>query len=540
MMISALDFIDGATVGGVTFPPLTLPGGRRIVLSDLQRSILAEALATGPDGLPKYATAALCFPKAGGKSLIAAALLAHRFLCVPDSRSIVLGPTERQATSVVANIFRELIQSTYPGIPVGRSVVENPALGSSVVTVPASEATVQGLRPRAGLVVVDEAHEFPSEPTGPNAEVGGALQLLLSQAEDPESQVLLLGMLGHADGYLHRLTTLADSGEVPGVFFSYECDPLALNPVLEPAYLEARKREMLPSIYAVHFRNEPAESASNIFARELLEAACERGRDMGLDCPVTPEQWSRLQHTHGTMLLAGGLDRAMAIREDHDRTVAVVLARPMMGFRAGAAPVFVLWLDVLPQGHSGEDIIASFLEARSRYGYIYALAADQYQCLDLAQALQRSLGIMDANTHLVHETAGVQMRAFGALGEHLRNGRLVLGVGEPTDYLVRELTNIRAELNRRLDGARFEGRPHDDSCHATAMACLALAGLWEMDSDPLSQGQAEGLFEALREGQATGDYAKLTALEHERRLARESEGWYAEAMYESDEEAPYV
>jgi hypothetical protein len=52
----------------------------------------------------------------------------------------------------------------------------------------------------------------------------------------------------------------------------------------------------------------------------------------------------------------------------------------------------------------------------------------------------------------------------------------VLGEGEPTNYLVRELTNLRARLSASLDSARFEGKPHDDSAHAAALGCLSLAG----------------------------------------------------------------
>jgi superfamily II DNA or RNA helicase len=184
-VITLLDFIDGGTVGGVTLPPLRLPGRDPIRLSERQRSILAEAMALGEDGLPAYRTVALCWPKGGGKSLLAAAELARVFVTVPDSRSIILGPSERQVTSVVTHTFRDLLRATYPGFDVGKTVIENPALGSSVVIVPASEGSVQGVRPHKGVVVIDEAHEFPADPEArADSEVGGALNLLLSQAED--------------------------------------------------------------------------------------------------------------------------------------------------------------------------------------------------------------------------------------------------------------------------------------------------------------------------------------------------------------------
>lgn len=78
-MIDLLTFIDGGTVGGATLPPLRLPGRDPLRLSAKQRGILAEATALADDGLPRYSTVGLCWPKGGGKSLLAAAELARCF-----------------------------------------------------------------------------------------------------------------------------------------------------------------------------------------------------------------------------------------------------------------------------------------------------------------------------------------------------------------------------------------------------------------------------------------------------------------------------
>ena len=488
-MVDLLTFIDGGTLGDLTLPPLRLPGRDPIRLSDLQRGILREAKATNADGLPRYRTVALAWPKGGGKSLIAAAELARIFVTVPDSRSIILGPSERQVASVVAHTFRDRLRGTYPGFDVGKTVIENPSLGSSVVVVPASEASVQGVRPHRGRVVIDEAHEFPADPQArADSEVGGALNLLLSQAEEAASQVWLLGMLGTADGYLYHLKGLAEAGAVPHVYLSFETSPLALNPTMTEKFLAQRKAEMLPAIYAAHFENAVTGGAGMVFDPQWLEAAKDRGKALGLENPLTPEQWQAVEYRHRFYTCrALGIDRAMSLTAKHDKTVLSLLARPYSYSRTGGLkPVYLVALKTMPVGHTADDILAVVSEWHRNYGSLRQIVMDQYQCLDLARACKHH-----GRVELVHETSGWQLSAFQVLGRYLADNRLVLPVGDGTDYLVGELSRIRMEVNRALTGARFEGKPHDDSAHATALAAFGLSMLPESHDGPVDQEPVE-------------------------------------------------
>jgi hypothetical protein len=251
---------------------------------------------------------------------------------------------------------------------------------------------------------------------------------------------------------------------------------LQLNPTMAEAFLQQRRAEMLPALYAVHFENVAAESVG-VFEPVLIDEAMARGEQYGLSCPVTPEQSARLKERFGGFVLALGLDRAMALRADSDRTAFVILGRPTKGFAVGTEPVFALCVEVLPQGHSGGDILQAVACYRDRYGGIDAVVADQYQCLDLAPALQASLGIPDEWFRMLHETRQVQTQAFGALAQYFRDGRLVLGVGEAADYWRRELCNLKATLSASLDSATFSGKPFDDTAHAAALAAFALGGV---------------------------------------------------------------
>ncbi len=495
-MIDLLTFIDGGKVGGVKLPPLHLPGRDPIRLSKRQRQIIREATATDRAGLPKYKQVALCWPKGGGKSLLAAAELARRFVTVEHSRSVILGPSERQVSSVVAHTLRDLLRGTYPGFEVGKQVIENPALGSSVVIVPASEGSVQGVRPHRGVVVVDEAHEFPSDPQDrADSEVGGAFNLLLSQSEDPGSQVWLLGMVGTSEGYLYLLKGLFDSGHVPHVYFSFETDPLTLNPTLTREFLEQRRAEMLPMLYRVHFENAVAESVEGAFDPAWIEAAKARGAAESLTgegwvpgdrpnaqvmgrlpfaVPMRPEVWQALREREGSMSLGIGLDRAMSLTAAHDKTALCVLAKSPRRRGGIAAPVWLLRLHVFAVGHTADDIRRVLEEVRKDYQTGW-LTADAYQCLDLARS------VAGHKADLVHEGLVVQTQGFGTVGQWLRDGRFVFPPGEGTDYLCRELVRLRMKATRALDAARFEGKPHDDSAHALALACRSLTQFREFD-----------------------------------------------------------
>jgi hypothetical protein len=431
--------------------------------------------------------------------------LARCFVTVPESRSIILGPSERQVSSVVAHTFRDLLRGTYPGFEVGRQVIENPALGSSVVVVPASEGSAQGVRPHRGRVVIDEAHEFPADPEArADSEVGGALNLLLSQAEDPGSQVWLLGMLGSKDGYLHWLRDLAADGAVPHCLFSYETDPLALNPTLTPEFLAQRQAEMLPVPYRVHFENAVAESAGSLFPHEVLQGARERGAEWKLHCPVTQAEFERLTYLLGPLQIAVGFDRAWSLRAGADRSCLTCVGRPLQAPAGGDSPVFLLACETLAREAQGEgDILAAMVEMRKLYGgRIDAGGLDATQTIDLAQKARRALGVAPAHWHVRTETRELQTHAFGLLGR-LCKDRLVIGEGPDGDTLVRQLASLRAHLSRDLETATFRaGSGHDDSAHSASLAVMALIGRRDLGggTDALTLGDRKRAWKAFEEG----------------------------------------
>lgn len=127
---------------------------------------------------------------------------------------------------------------------------------------------------------------------------------------------------------------------MPRVCLSFEQHPLALNPTMTPEWLEQRRPAMLPRMSEVHFGNVAGESAAGVFGEEWIAAANARGREYELSNPVTRDERRRLRERYGLLVMAAGLDRAMALRAGSDRTVLAVVGRPMSGFRIGTAPVF--------------------------------------------------------------------------------------------------------------------------------------------------------------------------------------------------------
>lgn len=97
-----------------------------------------------------------------GKSTISAILLAHRAIFVPESLSIVAGPSERQSAETLRKVLGFLNQAGIKTASdkVNRHAIVLPANGSRIVALPSSDAKVRGFS-KVSLLVVDEASRVP-------------------------------------------------------------------------------------------------------------------------------------------------------------------------------------------------------------------------------------------------------------------------------------------------------------------------------------------------------------------------------------------
>ena len=357
--------------------------------------------------------------------------------------------------------------------------IRNPVNGAEVTTLPASERTVQG-REITGILALDEVHEVPSDATGmATGETGGAVALCLAQTEHPDAQVWSSSMLGRRDGLTAATKAQADAGELPFVLFDYRQDASEINPTYSSEWRAQQRKQLLPYLYALYHQNIAGEIAETIFPLADLEAAKERGRDLGLSSPVTAEQMTMLRGKWGSLAVGVGFDRAWGVTERSDFSVLTFLGRPWRGFRSGASPVVLLCSHRFPRHEQGADDILEWMgEYRRLYGPVGAGCLDATQCLDLAVSAKQTLKVGHSTWFPLTETAPTQLKAFSAVAAMARDGRLVLGEGPDTDALIHELTNLRARVNLALTGATFSAtRGHDDRAHSLALAGFALGGL---------------------------------------------------------------
>jgi hypothetical protein len=179
------------------------------------------------------------------------------------------------------------------------------------------------------------------------------------------------------------------------------------------------------------------------------------------DFPAFGESWT----------LVAAVDRAMALRESSDRTVAVLLGRALEAREP--RPVVLFGLRVFPVGHSGADILSTLRGWQARFGRFSATALESYQAVDPHGQAR------DLAPSLVHATVPQQQAAFSAAARLLQEGLLVLPeVG--AEYLADELLHLRASIRRDMS-LRFEaprGR-RDDAAFAFSLAAAALAGCGE-------------------------------------------------------------
>lgn len=443
---------------------LALPnrsGGRDpIVLSKLQRKILDAA-----EGHPQVW---LIWPKRSGKSLAVACRIVRELVEVPNSLSVVLGPSERQASSVIFRRASEIARVSVRGLDIGTTYVRNPHNNAELRTLPANEESVQGLSP--SLIALDEIHEVRADHSGAaRTELGGAHRMLLAQSE--QAQVWVSSMLGSRSGLTYATKLQVDADERPEVFFDYrhgEGASCKLNPTLSRDFVAAQKRALLPILYATYFLNEPGEVAAALFPPGMIAGAAMRYRE-----PRSAEEWQDLKERWGfedvSAAIGCGLDRA-GVSRSGDRTVWTTVARLDL---PGREPVFrVVQCDVLPTGSEAE-VLAAWARTQNIFGgWGMKVLMETYGCSDLREKI--------AHAELVSPTSAAQQVWFNTLYRLFDEGRL----GFPRDAGRNPKTRAGGLLRDELGNfqhdcpqtglVRFGTQPgFDDAVYSLAIAVQA-------------------------------------------------------------------
>lgn len=421
-----------------------------------QAKAMQAATAQDRQGRPRHKTVAFCWSKRQGKSTAAAALLAHSLVTGSGAHSVVCSNSRENAQTVtfqaLLNFIRNspILQALVPEECRQTSLITCPTWDNWVRALPANVRTVQGIAVTA-WACFDDAHSAPLD----------VLDMVASQTESVKAQVLVPSMMGSSRGYVYRLWETSKGRDGGHVHFSYWTDNR--NPYVSRQWLEQRRTELPPAMYAVLHENAPGEGGDTLFELEQL-LACRAAWAP----PATAKEWWLLCRDHlqvypEKVILGAGIDRSLGRGDD---TVFAVVGR--WQDTTGATRYAVLRCEVIANP-TERAILAAAEEARGVFGRVRRAVAEVYQMADLAPKWAKSLG---ATLQLENASGPSQATAFNEFWQLVNEGRLVY----PTsmELLHDQLTGFQVDTSGRLP--RFtggSGKAVDDAVYATCWALQA-------------------------------------------------------------------
>jgi hypothetical protein len=191
-----------------------------------------------------------------GKSAASAVLASHTALYEPASLSIVLGPSERQATELLRTTRGMLaaLGEDAPELETDNTLSLQLANGSRVLALPGKDTTIRGFS-NVRLLIVDEASRVPDplyHSVRPMLAVSGGRLVLLSTPFGKR-------------GFFHREWTEGEGWDryrVPAV----EC------PRISHQFLAAEQRSLPRDTYAQEYECAFIEASGSLFAGDDLAA----------------------------------------------------------------------------------------------------------------------------------------------------------------------------------------------------------------------------------------------------------------------------
>ena len=473
-----------------------------------QQDFLRAATARDAQGRFIHRTCVASWPRREGKTLCAAILGAWRLVCWgPGQRCLVLANSREQAASNIYDAIEHVLRETptlaglVPEDCFGKNSIRVPALDNEVTCLPNAWRTVQGRR--CDLLCSDELHAAGDT---------RAYDFAARQSEGVDAQVVLSTQAGDPDDG-NPIWRLYNAQAEVHIYFSYLTEH---RTPWGQALADRDRAEMLDLQWRYQHLNEWGNREDALFGPDDVDRA--RARGEGLHLPLTVEEFKRIQHVHGSLLLTAGLDRAQGARDHTVLTLVGKDSRRGSGREIVRVIAMARWLE-----HSLEDIVGTLREWCGRYGYPMHLWAESYGSQDVVNAC---LGLCHAE--LIPPSGARQTQGFGRLATLLREGRLVIPAeGELADVLCRELKGMKYEVRGggllSFSGKEGSGqrRRGDDSVYAVMWAAGALATLPTFGTPP-----REDIVAAFE----VGDLATVARLEKEERDRKASDQRFAEAM----------
>lgn len=198
-----------------------------------------------------------------GKSTVVGALTLHKAMFTPESLSLIVTPTERQAKITFAKVARfymaaggDLSNASYAmKANVKKMALELPN-GSEVIALPGNPDTVRGFSP--DLVILDEA---------PYMEDDLYIALRPSLAAT-DGDLIALGTPNGKQGWFYEAW---ENREEQGWDW-YEV-PATLCPRISPEFLEEERRSMPAYKYRQEYECSFEDTSDTVFATEDIHAA---------------------------------------------------------------------------------------------------------------------------------------------------------------------------------------------------------------------------------------------------------------------------
>ncbi|MEN6545835.1 MAG: hypothetical protein ABFE07_07340 [Armatimonadia bacterium] len=446
-----------------------------------QAKAIKRATATDRRGRPKHKTVAFCWAKRQGKSTAAAAILAWSLVTGSNAHSVVCSNSRENAMTVtfgaLLNFIRNspVLQALIPEGERQRSVISCPLWDNWVRALPCNASTVQGVAITAGgWAVFDDAHDAPLD----------VLDMVASQCENPEARVLVPSMIGSTKGFVYRLWETSKTPAGKHINFDYwHGDKANRNPYVSKKWLEQRRAEVPPPVYAVLHENEPGEGADALFDLEQLLACRENWQP-----PTTAEEFEKLSREvfgvhDGTFLgwdvlgnpllsqargrqwtLGAGIDRSLG--KGRDETVFSVVGS--YTDEAGAQHYAVLRCQLIPDSKEA-SLVAAAEDARKVFGRVDKLIAETYQMMDAAPKVAQALG---CRYDLESAGSQAQAAAFNELWQLVNEGRF--HYSGAMEKLHEQLAGFQINTDGRLPSfTGGSGAACDDYVYAACWARVA-------------------------------------------------------------------
>ena len=448
-------------------------GPKKLTLWDYQEEILRECtkqIRVNSKIKNKYGTVCFSMPKRDGKTFLAGLMLAHKLTTSFNVHGVVASNSKDQASSVVFDQFKEIIQNS----PALLAVVGNdnildkevriPNRQSRVAVISSSKASAWGYGIDIGIV--DEIHAAPDDE--------GLYQILASQTGDRDGMVVLPSQVSSKHNILFKLYEISQAGTDPTLYFKYVCDR-NLSPLITDEWLRSREEQLTPLQFDLYHRNLWLSSSRNLFTPESIGECLNLGVDLTI--PISLDKLYKLAtKLSSSYKIGGGLDRAYPWSKHADRTFWTTVAK----FYYNHQEHYL----ILNQAHiptsDGRDIRKVIAEDHRRYRFSKILL-EQYQAADLNQwALD--LGIDSSTTHAQDRS---QVPAFTNLYQIVDNHRLIIPDNLPSTvnknkvkepYLITEMKDFEQDISHGVPkfGHKAGTLYKDDSVYSLAWAIDSL------------------------------------------------------------------